>query len=208
MSQQNVVIDRPLIRPRPVAYLGKNYYLYDNFADGLYNNRVGVAANGFRYQDWTVTSGTWSIVAGELKQTFGGGAIITTPLTTVGTTYEFKHRIEGAGDRGSNFHIMYVDATHYYYVKDIVGNGGVTSHLELVKNIGAGEVIMIATDRAIDTNTHTIKVTRDAVGNFELFFDGASKGTATDNNVTTCALIRIESQWFGQPFYHDDIKVY
>jgi len=54
MSQVNALISRPLIRPIPCSHLVHLHKFYDNFADGVAAGRHGVAANGFRYAEWTV----------------------------------------------------------------------------------------------------------------------------------------------------------
>jgi len=205
MSQQNVLIDRPLIRPRPVAYLGKNYYLYDNFADGKYENRVGVAANGFRYQEWTVQSGTtWDASAGYLTQTEAQKEnVIETPSTKNTGTWEAKVKL------GAN--VSTYDAVKFRFMHDgTSGNDaqyhGASPDLRLV----TGATVLINPTVAIDTNEHTVKVTRDSSGNFELFWDGVSQGTGTNTEVTTSTRMEVNCNCDGSaaPSRIDNIKAY
>lgn len=58
-----------------------------------------------------------------------------------------------------------------------------------------------------DTNPHTAKITRDASGNFELFYDGSSIGTGTDTTFTSTAGTGIGMD-VGPAMYWDNLRVY
>jgi len=77
--------------------------------------------------------------------------------------------------------------------------------------------------RLVGSNTHPIdggiiaqpttnkayKVTRDGSSNWEIFFDGVSKGTVTDSDITTSAKIYFENgNTAGPTTYTDDLKVH
>jgi len=58
-------------------------------------------------------------------------------------------------------------------------------NFKLARREGGNQDNIIDTTFSPDTNTHTVKVTRDSSGNFELFLDDSLKGTATDTTHTT-----------------------
>lgn len=49
---------------------------------------------------------------------------------------------------------------------------------------GSGATTIIDATWAGDTSTHAAEITRDPYSNFEIFADGASKGTGTDTSIT------------------------
>jgi len=60
-------------------------------------------------------------------------------------------------------------------------SGHATYSVELYKRVAASQTSLIDNGAVIsDTNEHYVEFTRDVKGNFELFVDGVSKGTATD----------------------------
>jgi len=209
MSQANTLIKRPLIRPRPVAYLGKNYFLYDNFADLIYTARKGVAANGFRYQDWTVGSGTWTAASGWLTKTAPGDEWedIYIPSRQAYGTWEYIFKLVAASDVHGVLLYFISNETGWSasidgYGVSIIGNN--TLYISRVTN-GVGTPI-INPGWVADAGAHTIKVTRDAAGNFELFFDGASVGTALDNTYTTSLYMFL--RLYNSVDYIDNLEVY
>lgn len=204
MSQQNVIGDIPLIRPRPCAYLGKNYYLYDNFADLIYNNRVGVAANGFRYQDWTVDSGTWTAANGDLRETSMGDArIIHTPSSQAYGTWEFDAKLGSvAATHWYKVYFLYVDANNsyrFFYFH--------TGERRLIRRVATVDTVVINADIAADTANHAVKITR--VGpNWELFWDDVSVGTANAAELTTSNQFRLDVRNTTVSHQFDNIRVY
>jgi len=213
VSQQNAVIDRPFIRPRPCAYLGKNYYLYDNFADNKYENRVGVAANGFRYQDWTVQTGTWTAANGYLEKTavLNTDQYISIPSThNVGTWSIRARSTEQVGNAYSRLFFMNNEPSQSatsdgYYVH--LSWELDPHHFQLAKAVNNVHTLLIdPPDVAYDAGWHEHKITRDAAGNFELFYDGVSTGVVNDGAVTTSDYIVIMGRRLLQNY--DDLKVH
>jgi len=197
MNQQNVLIDRPLIRPRPCAYLGKNYYFYDNFADGKYDNRVGVAANGFRYQEWTVVTGTWNAANGYLEKTatVGINEYIYTPSTFDVGTWEMNARDTHLAAVTWECYIMNNETS-----KTATSDG---NYVELYPNtnlfrlnrwVDNVHTVIITSAIVGDSADHDLKATRDAASNFEIFYDGVSHGTALDNTVTASSYLVIQNR--------------
>jgi len=210
VSQDNALISKPLIRPTPCSHLFRNYVLYDNWADLIYNNRVGVAANGFRYQDWTVVSGTWTAAAGYLSSNGAGATnqFITTPCRQTVGTWEATVRIMAfdALNAGVRFHMLYTNVNNSYAAQLYAHPVTPTVDLYLINGGAWSAIISAAWVR--DNAPHVLKVTRDAAGNFELFLDGVSQGVANDVTHTTSTSVAcstydgaVERRW-------DDIKVY
>jgi len=206
MSQQNVVIDRPLIRPRPCAYLGKNYVLYDNWADNIYTNRVGCAANGFRYQDWSVISGTWNATSGYLEKTslLAGDEDIGTPCTRAHGTWEVDFKLGNiANNHQARPKPIWIDALNYYEVR--FNNDG---NVFMMRWIAGGSVQLIAAAWVPDTNVHTIKLTRDSANRFDLYLDDVNLGNAVDATFTTSVSCVLGAYITATAIRFDDLKVY
>jgi len=209
MSQDNALINKPFIRPTPCSHLFKNYVLYDNFADLIYNNRKGVAGCGFRYQDWTVQAGTWTAASGYLEKTADTvNQDISTPCRQAYGVWEYRFRLGAAG--------------LYDCITGIINSGTSTSTgdgylvqvsaaadpglFRLVRRDAGVTTIIINTTWAIDTAWHDLKVTRSAANRFDFYLDGVNKGNVIDATHTT-------SSYFVQDFYNincyfDDLKVY
>jgi hypothetical protein len=80
------------------------------------------------------------------------------------------------------------DSSNRYEV--LVGNGG--TH-QVKKHQGGSNIGIVSGSHPDDTNLHTTRVTRDSDGNWELFLDGSSQGTATDTFLPDVNFFRIES---------------
>lgn len=74
--------------------------------------------------------------------------------------------------------------------------------IDMVDNVN-----LISANKAVDTDWHTVKLTRDSDGNFELFWDGASVGTATDTTTTTFDKLRMR-EIDGYEARFDNLGVY
>ena len=80
------------------------------------------------------------------------------------------------------------------------------SWVRLCKTVSSSSSSLISGSWSIDTEWHIIKVTRDSSDNFELFFDGVSKGTTTDTILTSSKQIRLHAYQETQKF--DDLEVF
>jgi predicted amidophosphoribosyltransferase len=171
-------------RPEQAVPNAMNVVLIDDFTDGDYTANPA----------WTVPRPTWGVVGGELWATDNGAQIIQTARTETVATWTFKFRLEtadGTTDRftfwpmSSGFDINGVTNGYAYWV-DAAGGA-----MRLVRRSGATttDFNLISTTWTPDTVAHTGKITRNAAGLFEIFLDGASKGTATDTTHTTSSYV-------------------
>jgi len=209
MSQDNTLISIPTIRPRPCAYLGRNYYLYDNFADLIYNNRVGVAANGFRYQDWTAQTGTWTAANGDIRKTANAatGQYLSIPSDFTVGTWEFDFQNVAATDE--TYFVFMLNETTPTVTADgyfLATNRGGANNFDLWRILNNAYLEVIAGVWVADALPHTAKVTRDRLGNFEIFLDGVSKGVGADATLTEAGYIVLWHREINTPM--DNIKVY
>ncbi|MDI6860335.1 MAG: hypothetical protein QMC85_07555, partial [Methanocellales archaeon] len=81
-----------------------------------------------------------------------------------------------------------------------------TDYYRLVKGISGVGTNLIDVAKKRDPIKHRLKATRDASGNFELFFDGKSEGTATDTELKTGNYLAVRGYEIGEST--DNIKVY
>ena len=160
--------------------------------------------NTFR-PGWTIGSGTWVAETGVMKKTNSGsaGAVYTSSTYNTGT-WSVKLQHESTSNVISDFCFMWVDASNMNFYKMATANV-----LQIVKKVSDTDTALIDPGWTSDTAWHTCKATRDASGNFEMFFDGVSKGTATDTSITTANQIRqYQEHTLDENVWVDDLKVY
>jgi len=109
----------------------------------------------------------------------GDSRILCTPVQTTGTwELDFQFTTLGAdGDHWPRFIICWQDADNKVLL--FVGDSQYEQFRLRKVDAGTG-TDLLSPGWASDSAQHTSKVTRDADGNFEIFLDGSSKGTATD----------------------------
>jgi len=184
------------------------YALYDDFSDGVYSSRTGSYSYGgvstnkmpivppdLPFPEWTVVAGAPSVVAGELVMP--ANAVVSIPSTFNVGTWEYKVR-KGAlgGVAGLD---LYTGGVRKYSINLWEGgNCGIYDWVDMTWIITA----------AVGDSTlqKTIATTRDGASNWEVFFDGASIGTALDATTTTFDEIRLRAT--VQTIYFDDVRVY
>lgn len=107
----------------------------------------------------TVGSWQWDIKHGD-----------TTGSTTAGNTMTYFFICDHTGDRytGNSLLIVFHDRTD-------------TNNTMLQKCVNGTNTALIAVQETLWTTYKPQRATRDSYGNFEMFFDGVSKGTATDS---------------------------
>jgi len=191
------------------------YAIHDDWADNKLTSRDNRAttpasilgANEFAQKfrpEWTEVAAGWGASGGELVSSADGAEIGIPSKFTTGT-WEWDEKTEGTGDVCYLwFRFMWVDADNAMQFV-MWGNPG-TNESMLEKYVSATRTSLIKWSR--DTTVmHTIKITRDADGNWEAFDDGMSKGTATDTDITTSNEIRPVAENSG-PTHVDNLKVY
>ena len=189
------------------------YELLDDWDDSKLTSRdgAGTTSTGFTNlfaqkdkfrPEWATGAGSPAASGGELVLALS--ASVTTPSTFVTGTWEWLVRHSATG--GNNAFKCY-----------FLGENGDTSSYAYVHEHSGTIVLWVTTDGNIisggivtqPTTNKAYKVTRDSSGNFEIFFDGVSKGTATNTRYTSSVEMRIRNAHTAGPtIYVDDLKVY
>lgn len=167
-----------------IVYSGE-YYLFDDWKDNLLTSRrwddkmVFPVSELDKYRpDWTTESDSPSASGGVLVLPDGSTTaqqVSTASGFTVGT-WEKDFTIISATTAGAcNLFFIWTDNSNTLRVSIESDDDYM-----LVKIDGGTTTILVSSTWDGDTTQHTTKVTRDANGNFELFYDGVSQGTATD----------------------------
>jgi hypothetical protein len=162
-----------------------SHAVYDDFSGSdLYARPL--ASNGIYYGDaeavygvnrpiWEVTSGSPSMGSGTLTLPGGSRAVsrsIDTRFTTgeVAITYQ-----QAAAGAQVDYQFWYSGPSDDFLA---LSSEAGTVKLKKVENGTYGDILSGTVPD--DTAEHTIRTTRDESGNWELFADGTSQGTATD----------------------------
>ena len=123
-------------------------------------------------------------------------------------TWKMRQKLGAVNStRGYNFTLAFMlkDKDNHYaaYIS------GYDDYVRFSKQIAGTVTHLIAASISRDTDWHEVKITRDADGNFELFYDGVSKGTATDTEITSGDLAIGQFQEDNdEDAYVDDLEVY
>ncbi len=204
---------------------GSIYKLFDDFGDNKYSNRDRVKQNigGINRRsrfsttcypkrpEWTVESGTWSVSAGRLtKNKVAAQEVIYCTSPTAYGTWQWNFQFDAITNWGIlQPYFIYVDATHHYFL--FHGNDSEAPDWNFMlkgRNGGAEYIIINPANVNATTTLNTAKITRDKSGNWEIFYNGVSKGTSTDNNVTTSTYFRILADYENaNQGYFDNLKV-
>ncbi len=179
--------------------------MWDDWSDNKISGRdsanttaSGLPVNTFA-QKFRPTWTNGSASGGVFNIIYNGG----TPSTFAVGTWEIKLNTDAidATVNYIDFDFMSVDINNYNRIRLLLYT---TKAYQLIAN---GLLVINAGDPGFDTAFHTYKVTRTSGGNFELFFDGISKGTGTDNNNTSSVnMIFFGTQ--GHPQHADNLKVF
>ena len=188
-----------LIKSTGTVHLKDYLKVFDNFTDNEYTSNPV----------WTVGYGTWSAATGELICSANGW--ISTPNTIVYGAWEYISRVSTVADILYN-RFFFVSSTN----DDSTTNGysvnmysATTTINFILSKHNAGVVVNLGSFAiAEDTSNHTIKITRDSTGLMEVFIDGISRITATDNVYTTTnyILLRSNPNVYGGNTAYDNIK--
>lgn len=190
------------------------YELYDDWDDNKLSGRAKklkmknskvVFAYKFR-PEWSVVSGTPTVSNGRLYLDNDSQLQIPSDFAVGTWRFKFEWTDSAAADTSQcRIKFMYVDADNaYYFQTDAVLS---SSHNGLKKIVGGSitDLIMFG----VDLGEHTIKITRDSSGNFEIFYDGASQGTTTDTDITSTNYFNI---WYNQnptgKLFLDELEVF
>jgi len=166
-------------------------YLLDSFGDGNWSSRdrtknnypipLNLARTDARIfrPEWELRNGSPSTVDDALSLTAGDTteqSVMKSSLEDLNNqkTWEFDWQFQTAPTAG-------VFAWRLMVSGDLVQvKIGSDNSFELMKREAGTWSTLISNTWAVDNASHTTKVTRDLNGNWELFLDGTSQGTATD----------------------------
>jgi uncharacterized protein (TIGR02145 family) len=159
----------------------------DNFSDGNFTaNPVWTVQAGGFVQPLTYLEGNDS----------NTDDVISTPSTQAYGTWQFDYSFQPAStNQNVRFFLISntagLTSSNGYYIW-IDGNNTNPNNLQLRKlNNGTPVTLINTTWSPIGTAYRTIKVIRNLSGQFELFLNGISQGTFTDNTYTTSSYLGV-----------------
>lgn len=203
------------------------YTHYDDWYDnkltkrGHYRTPAGgmMGRTGFtpflKRPEWTIEYSDPAVSGGVLTLDGASGAAtndgVSTPSTFTEGTWEWDAKASNtSGTRYLKNNFIYEDADNNLRVNFRPG-GTPGNEVDLIKTDAGVASTLITGSWTADTNWHTIKATRDTSGNFELFFDGVSQGTATDTFLPSISKILFFVDLSGitaVDYDIDNLKVY
>ena len=155
--------------------------------------------------EWTVDATGWDATDTELLSS-SDGATISIPSTFNIGTWEYDAKIAAPSSVQIEFVmlLMWVDSDNY--IRHAISTNNSTHQVDLSKKVAGALSTLITHDNSSDT-MHTYKITRDGSGNFEIFDNGVSKGTATDTDISISNRLKLWAPVSG-PTHVDNLKVY
>jgi len=199
---------------RPVKPYVRQYEIYDDWDDSrLTDRRVTVEAFRCKEQsnfrpEWTTESGSPSASGGELVLPAGDTTvqIVDAPSSFDTGTWEVDLLEHTASTGAVVFRLIFQDADNWWSGWWRLYEG----YQKLVKDDAGTVTAVIDTGTGViadDGTYHTYKYTRDSDGNWEMFQDGSSLGTATDTFLPTANKLRFRN-WEDAEVDFDNLKVY
>lgn len=166
-----------------------------NQKDGSYKGQDGTIYNDARYRpDWTTQSGTPTVSS---KQLVLDGSTNPDEISTTSNFTAGSFAIDFQWNTATNnpwalfgFMSEKANTNDAVYMINVDGTG---TDYELRKTISGTSTLIIDSSWGGDTTLHTAKATHDANGNMELFYDGTSKGTGTDTDITNPAYLLLRN---------------
>lgn len=186
--------------------------IYDGFKDNLLTGRdkkypsdIPVNIDCLFRPEWTTESGSPSASNKQLVMPAGNTTLqkVTAPSNASEGTFECQFTVTAATTTGGlALQFIYADANNSWRIR-VVYNGTYA----LTKKVGGTETDVVSSTWPNDTAQHTAKFTRDSGGNFELFLDGISKGTATDTFLPSAIDVALGHS-LDSEVHIDSLKVY
>jgi len=165
------------------------FEFFDDFEDG-------------NYDGWSVIQGTYEINAGNLRKTNTGYGKIQAESNSMVSIWEADIRVEDITNNPLEMIFIYVDDNNY------MAYGYWSDSIKLINKVGGSVTYPIDMTYTSDTAWHKIKVRRDGYGNYEIWLDDVSKGTATSTDITTSNYIQFYNWHFsGRQQRYDNISV-
>ena len=199
------------------------YAIHDDWADNKLTSRDNRAttaasvlgANEFAQKfrpEWDTTNINTkiSVETGYLKivtSTDYDKYIKITDNITEGT-WKMKQKlgeVNSSGGWNYTLAFMFTDTDNFY----AAFISGFDEYVRFSKFVTGSNTHLIEGSITRDTDWHEVKITRDSSGNFELFYDGTSKGTVTDTSFTSGDLVIGQfKEQNNEDVYVDDLEVY
>lgn len=181
------------------AFASISAQVTDNFSDGDFTNNP----------TWSGDAGEWEVLNGELHlnnlaATTSNNSYLSTPsVALTNATWEFRVRLD-FNPSSTNFVEVFLasdiadleGSTNGYFVK----LGGTTDEVSLYETgAGSDTEIIDGTDGRLNITGSTVyvRVTRDAVGNWELQSDTSGTGTNLFSEGTVTDIVHSSSSFFG-----------
>lgn len=181
-------------------------YLFDDFADNGFSNRTGSQTGqypdpslgpsknyrGYVRPRWRSAGGSPTVSNGELVLPPGDTTTqiaVAENIALETGTWEFDFQFSSTPGFSHRFDFIREDGSNVWFIESQSGGGFV------LKKYEAGALnTVISGSWSPDTSPKTCKVTRDESGNWELFVNGTSQGTATDTFLPDGQRIRVVNQ--------------
>jgi len=183
--------------PSKIGTGGRRGYMGDDWNDNKLTSRDNAATvataldkifQTFR-PEWTVISGTITTANSRVEGDASGSNKVQTSSSITEGTWEVDIIVLATGSY-QNIYFIYQDSSNHWIAGNSTPGGTRAWHVRKVASDSETDIIQSNWTEA--TGTYALKVTRDSSGNFELFVDGTSKGTATDTWLPTQNYIVLE----------------
>lgn len=169
---------------------GHNWYLVDDWGDSALTGRTNPVtgqyvsgADGklrsFYRPEWTTENGSPSASGGSLVLPDGSETRQSVERDTNFSVGEWTFQFERQSAASEGLLLLYIAReSGQNEVRLDIEQGGA---FELVEKDSDTVTTIISTTWPDDEQPHEVSVTRDSLGNWELFFDGTSQGTAASS---------------------------
>jgi hypothetical protein len=170
----------------------KQWVLIEDWTTGL---RSGTGWTHGNYGD-----GSYDVTSGDSGQVYHSSTAhdtwLQTPSTYVTGTWNVRVKIS-SGSWIKVFFVVQSGTLHGY------GAGSTSYYVEMradmltmsLNSISGGYVSVLgSTSFSLDSNYHDLRITRDANGIMQVYFDGTLAISATDNSITSCAGFGVTSE--------------
>lgn len=206
--------------------MARDTYISDDWDDNALTGRTNPETGAFPHPnddkhagdilvgmyrpEWTVDGGTPSVTSGHLVIDSSGEELSTASEANIGS---WEHTFNWSTNDGSGeYRFTFLSTVKRgvlagngdgYYVRCQNPSGG---SYDLQRSDAGTRSNVVTSTWAADTGViHSSRADRDPYGNFELFYDGTSQGTATDTNYDDSWVAYITGS--GSTIHIDDLQV-
>lgn len=181
----------------------EGYFLHPSDAQIGDDVEAGDVLKGVSRPEWD-TDGSPTVSSGALLIHGTSGEYVRTPTDLTVGSWSIDSRYHSTGNgTNSSLNVILEDSSNWW--KAFLREDS-WQYAQLKKADAGTTTVVIDSTWAVDTNWHSRKATRDAYGNWELFFDGASQGTATDSFLPAAEVIHI-TNGTGADASYDNLEV-